>query len=351
MKIVSVNDIKRDDVLARAVVNDNGNVLLYEGAILKPEHIEKITENGIGFVYVKNNNRTNTEVYSVNDVQKDCINKIKETINTRIRPEICDNEVEHQALKIIEEIIEKKVISECMISIHLENPNIYTHLISVTALSIIIGIKMGFNETQLKDTAVGALLHDVGLINSDIKYFDVDMERLPAEDKLKYKNHVITGYEILKNSKSISEVSKKIVLLHHERADESGYPFHTAGDKLTKELKVVSVCDHFDEMVNGIGYEKKKVHEIVEYFRTTGAYMYDYTIMKLFVSCIVWFENGSYVITNEGETACIVRQNKGLPDRPVLKIIKKADGELCNIEIIKDLTEYLSVFILDAIEI
>lgn len=62
---------------------------------------------------------------------------------------------------------------------------------------------------------------------------------------------------------------------------------------------LVAICDTFDEMIKGIGYEQKKVHEVIEYLRTVAAYSFDYDMLIKVLSNIAWFPNGSKVITNE----------------------------------------------------
>ena len=72
--------------------------------------------------------------------------------------------------------------------------------------------------------------------------------------------------------------------------------------------------------------------------------------MSCIIKNIAWYPNGSMVRTNEGEEAIVVSQNRGLPDRPVIRIVKNADGTPCNQNLVKDLTECLTLFLTDIIE-
>lgn len=42
----------------------------------------------------------------------------------------------------------------------------YVHAMNVCLLSSVIGLNMGLNYNQLKDLAVGALLHDIGKVGN-----------------------------------------------------------------------------------------------------------------------------------------------------------------------------------------
>ena len=124
-------------------------------------------------------------------------------------------------------------------------------------------------------------------------------------------------------------------------------PFHKRGKDIGDEVMLVAICDTFDEMIKGIGYEQKKIHEVIEYLRTVAAYSFDYDMLIKVLSNIAWFPNGSKVITNENEVGIIIKQNKGLADRPIIKIIRDSSGNELKDGPVKNLLECLTVFIVD----
>lgn len=351
MREVKVKDLKNHQIMAKAVVNDKGSILLYDGAVIKTEHIKKLMENHIEYVYIRDAAKQ-VDTVSVMEIKKDSVEQIQKAIEYRINNKD-DSEIKiitQTAVDIISEIIEHPQITECMLSIKREKNDVYTHMLSVSALSTIMAIKAGFCEQEVKNVATGALLHDVGLAKVEIPYNNIEVDALPAADKLNYRRHVIAGYEFVKDFKWMSEDAKMIILSHHERSDGSGYPFHKKSDRISKEVSLVAICDHFDEMINGIGYKKRKTHEVIEYLRTNEAYDYDYEMMTMVMQSVAWFPTGSLIITNEGEIGEVIAQNSGLPDRPIIKILKDADGKACKKNTVKDLTELLTVFIIETIE-
>lgn len=352
MKKISVMELKKVETLARAVVNSNGSILLYEGAEIKPEHISKLMDNDIHHVFIQNDYAAEAESFTLEAIEKDSVDMIRDVIEKRIRE---DNESDMQKLfatakHILEDIVKNPEIANCMLEIKRKRSDMYSHMLNVASLSTVMGIKLGMSQQQLNDMAIGALLHDIGLCDIGVPFENVEIDRLPAVDKLNYRKHVIQGYELLQHYEWMSETAKLIVLSHHEREDGSGYPFHKIGDRIPMEVKLVSICDHFDELANGIGHRRRKVHEVVEFFRTSGTYIFDFNIFSEVVVNIAWFPTGGLVITNTGDIARVIKQNKGLPDRPVIKIIRNAKGEVCKEEIIQNLTECLTVFILDTFE-
>lgn len=350
MKKIGITEIEDGLILAKEVVNDNNQLLLGAGSVIKRDQMEKLLENNIFELYVVDSEEDDPVLaLELKQVEEDCIATIKDVIDSRFESNTVEN-ITEVAEKIIKDVLENPGIKSCLISIKRNKTDIYSHLISTAVMSLVIAIKMDMSEEQLNDIAVGALLHDIGLKDIGIKYVDVDVNSLPSEDKLEYRVHVLKGYEAVRQFDWISNAACEIILSHHEKADGTGYPFHKGKRNISKLVKLVSICDVFDEKANGIGYRKRKVHEIIEYFRTSGAYEYDYSIMSKVIQNIAWFTTGVKVITNEGETALVIRQNKGFPDRPVIKILKDSDGNDVKDDIVKNLTEQLTIFITDTIE-
>ena len=59
---------------------------------------------------------------------------------------------------------------------------------------------------------------------------------------------------------------------------------------------------------------------------------------------------GSHVITNEGELAVVVSQNKEFQDRPVLLILKDKNGNDVKGEVKKNLVQIHNIFIEKAVD-
>lgn len=351
MKNVDINNIPDNAVLARSVINDNGVVLLNEGVKITAEIVSKLMDNKINSVWVTVET-TEVDSFSTEIINDDIRISIEQAIGIKIRfnddSEMKD--VSEETYNIIKCIIEDDKVMDCMLEIKKKSTDIYTHMIDVSVLSVIMGLKLKLSNDELKIMGLGALLHDIGLCDIDMDIYDIEIKEEASSEKMKYRRHVIQGYELINNLGWVPEMAKTIVLSHHEREDGSGYPFHKKGERIPIEVKIVSVCDYFDELVNGIGHRKRKINEVVEYLRTAGAYLFDCAVVNKIITNIAWFPNNSHVITNEGDEAIVVAQNKGLPDRPVIRLLRDESGNPYRKDIIKDLTESLTLFITDTIE-
>ena len=170
---------------------------------------------------------------------------------------------------------------------------------------------------------------------------------MPEADAEKYKRHPQIGYSVVKDEDWLSEDAKKMILYHHERIDGSGYPNKVTGVDTSEACKILQTCDVFDEFICGIGCERVKVYEALEYLKIYKGTKFEKDIVEDFLALIAVYPVGSYVRTSDGEIAVVLRQNREFPDRPVIRIIKNKDGNPVKNIIIKDLLKYTTLFIED----
>ena len=216
--------------------------------------------------------------------------------------------------------------------------DMYTHCINVCSLSTILALKLKMTERQVHNVALGAILHDIGLKYIRVPYENISIEDMNYRDLLEYKKHTIYGYSSVEKEEWLSDTAKEIILLHHENVKGTGFPFQQRNGKLKAEVRLVSVCDDFDSLVSGIGNRKMKIYEAIEYIKVhTG------------MESVAVYPVGMNVMTNEGEIGVVVRQNREVTDRPVIRMLRYADGTDYKEEVEKDLLKYLTVFIVDTL--
>ena len=72
--------------------------------------------------------------------------------------------------------------------------------------------------------------------------------------------------------------------------------------------------------------------------------------MDTFLGFTAVYPAGTQVMTNEGELAVVISQNKDFQDRPVIRILKDKDGRDVEGEVIKDLLKIHNIFIEKALD-
>lgn len=252
-----------------------------------------------------------------------------------------------EAEKIIESVIEEPEVITNITEMRNISTDMYTHCINVCALSTIMALRLKMSEKQVRNISIGAILHDIGFRYIKVPYMNVNETYMNSKDALEYKKHTIFGYSSIQDEDWIPDIAKEIILLHHERIDGKGYPFQHSGGKIKTEVKLVSICDDFDSLISGVGNPKLKIYEAIEYIKANQGIKYDVTIAEKLLESVAVYPVGIKVITSEGETGIVVRQNRKFTDRPVIKMLKHADGSAYNKYTEKDLMEYLTLFIVD----
>ena len=110
------------------------------------------------------------------------------------------------------------------------------------------------------------------------------------------------------------------------------------------------MCDQFDSMVYGNMMPRSKIKDAMEYLMSQAGVKFDFSLVQLFMESVAAYPIGITVITNEGDSAVVVRQNYKFPTRPVVQLIKDKNGVPYAGYEERDLTKYLTLFIADSVE-
>ena len=253
----------------------------------------------------------------------------------------------NEAQRILDTVIAEPEVVNNITEIRNVSTDMYTHCINVCTLSTIMALRLKMSNKQIHNIAMGAILHDIGLRYINVPYVNVSENKMTNKDAVEYKKHTIFGYSSLQDEEWLPDVAKEIILFHHERIDGSGYPFQHKGDRLKPEVKLVSICDDFDSMISGIGSEKMKIYEAIEYIKVHSGVKYDPTIASKFLDSVAAYPVGCTVYTSDGEKAVVIRQNKEAADRPVIRMTEHADGTPYTENVEYNLLKQLTMFIVD----
>lgn len=125
------------------------------------------------------------------------------------------------------------------------------HSVNVTLLSMIFAHKMGYELDDLKEIGLGALLHDMGKINTP----DHLMWKQDGEDdyeKTTIAEHPKFGAHWLSNSNMLTERVVEIIRDHHEDYSGNGYPEGVSNRELKQSTRIVALCNYYDYLTSNI---------------------------------------------------------------------------------------------------
>ena len=132
----------------------------------------------------------------------------------------------------------------------------YTHGINVAVLSTALAYKLKLNDSQIKDVALAAMLHDIGKLK--IPKEIVEKQTLTSKESKLIQLHPQVGYRILKKEMRLSESIALVALEHHEKNDGSGYPYGISGEQISLYSQIVMICDVYDNLTSNRGLIKVK---------------------------------------------------------------------------------------------
>jgi len=354
MQYIQVEQLKGEEILAVPILAYSDIVLIHADTVIKKEYIEKLLELKIKYVYIKNEiefKPSQIKVYGIEETKEQTQKLVKNILEHHIYKHNKDLiKIKDAAEKILDSVISEPEIINNITEMRNISTDMYSHSINVCLLSTIVAISLNMNEIKVRNISIGAILHDIGLRYISVPYINIDILDMNIKDILEYKKHTILGYSAVQEASWLSETSKEIILLHHEREDGSGYPFQKKSNKIKQEVKLVSLCDDFDSFISGIGSKRMKIYEAIEYIKVCIGSIYNVTIATKLIELIALYPIGLRVITNEGEVGIVVKQNVDMTDRPVIRMLVHSDGSEYKEKVNKDLMNLLTLFIVDTME-
>ncbi len=378
MKKCSVYDIRDGEILAKPVFTSKFQVLLSEGTVLKEKYISLLKELGIEEVYIKEEEiiekkrpaavrRETVGVWTeedesvreeakekphkekVREVHQKCKKQIQNILENHIYQENKDLcELSNTTSAILDDILEEENVVEKIIEINDRSPDLYEHSVNCSILSTMLALRLKLGHDAVHAIGVGCLLHDMGLRYMQVQFANIDMENMPENQKAEYKKHTIYGYSSVEKENWLEQISKNIILSHHERLDGTGFPFHSR--EIPTEIRIMSICDAFDEAISGIACEQKRVYEAIESLKLFKNTKFDGKIVDEFLKIIVAYPIGSRVRINTGEVGVVIRQNKEFPEKPVLRIVEDKTGKPYFRENALNLLEKEALYIQDVLD-
>ena len=341
LKIVKTQDLTGGEILARDIINESEVVLIPAGTVLRSDYIVKLMEIGTQTLYIRDDDKPENKE---NVIYEECVDMLKTTFETYFTSDDSElKEVKKLASEIIENVLKNKEVIININELKKYDEKKYSHSINVASMATLFAVKMKFDKRTVENIAVGSLLHDIGYsvvfskIGTNLSN-DVTIHKINE-----MQNHVIYGYGMVSDEKWLNNISKDIILCHHERCDGSGYPFHRTSENIPMPVKIVAVCDEFDIMV----YQNHlRVHEAIERIVGQAGVKFDFDVVKVFNEMVAAYPIGSTVVTNTGEIGVVIGQNNKCPTRPILQIIKDRNGNAVT-GVVEDLTKNLTMFIRD----
>lgn len=322
MKLSFLQNIKVNEILAKDILDGEGNILLKSGTKLSKSNIHTLRSYNIFLVYIEDNN--------LSDIHHDKhFSKLKQNTLQKL-PKVFDQLVTsdyvscYDSLNTVEHMIDY-IIDEGNINTNLYEVNsydnyTYIHSVDTSIMSVLLGLSLGLDKKNLKDLGTSAILHDIG--KTKIPNSIINKKGPLTEEEFKeIKKHPIYGKEILSKTLLIPTNIINGVAHHHEKVNGTGYPYGLKNDNISEFGKIISICDVFTAVSANRSYRHRfNPNEAYELILSGSGTCFDEELVSTFRKTFSIYPLGSCIKLSNGVEGYVVKQNSNFPDRPIIRV-------------------------------
>ena len=140
-----------------------------------------------------------------------------------------------------------------------KSPYTAGHSIRVAELAARIGEAMGMLPARRRWLYRAALLHDVGKLSVSNAILDKPGS-LDEREWEAMRGHASHTQAILGRIGALADIAP-IAAAHHERLDGTGYPLHLDDSQITRETRIITLCDFYDALTSDRPYRAAMSHD------------------------------------------------------------------------------------------
>lgn len=125
----------------------------------------------------------------------------------------------------------------------------YTQGLNAALLAGAFADWISMTEEDKKILILSGFYYDIGkwMLPCDILW---KPDKLTEEEYRRVKDHPVIGYSIVRNDYNLNEHVKNAVIMHHERFDGSGYPYHMKGARIDLFARYIAIVDTYIAMAS-----------------------------------------------------------------------------------------------------
>lgn len=337
LEYIKVKSLKANDKLGRNLYDSKGMVLAKAGTVISENMINAIKAQGFKGVYINRayGSADRDTVHIQEPIIDDLtvikiINLIRQIFNNK---KIWDNAWDNQFTKDrkalesyldeIYSIMNKLNLSDALVLEMDDNRNkdnwLEYHSFNTMLISMCIALRLGLTEKQCRAVALGGLFHDIGKMKTpNLK----DKKGLTEEEKNILRKHPREVFDLLTQ---LPDPFGNMPCTYgcwqsHELFDGTGYPLKLSGAKVTDFGYIVGIASRFDNATHSCPYDEEPMDNEDALEMIMGSGKYPQSIAKALTEVVSAYPIGVKVKLSNNEKAIIIKNNIGLPLRPLIKI-------------------------------
>lgn len=292
MEKLAMDKLRAGMVLARSIFQSDGRILIRKDVELSTSIIAKLKDLRYPAAYVDTS--VNDEIKElVSDLTRSDVIQSVARLDTAFRTGKGINFLACKAplQAMLSEIEENRNAKLNLTEIRSLNDSIYNHMVQVCIVAVKVGIQMGYDQQKLFELAQGVLFHDIGMTRIAPDVLN-RIGGLTESEIAQIKTHPKTGYDLINQSRNLSEGSAEVAFQHHERYNGSGYPRKLTGLQIHEYARIAAAADVFDAMTTEKPYRPaKSVGDTLEYIKSQKGAEFDPLVVDALVKAVAGNED------------------------------------------------------------
>lgn len=197
--------------------------------------------------------------------------------------------------------------------------DMYFHSLNVSVLSMMMARQLKLSPDLTQILGMGALFHDIGLIEIPSQILQKTEALTPAERDFR-QLHCEYGVRIGEKAELPRPVLE-IIAQHHEYMDGSGYPKGLKGDQINSLARIVATVNYYDNLCNPVDIMKAMTpHEALSMMYAQLRSKFDINTLQCLIHCLGVYPPGSIVKLSNETLAVVIALNPARPLRPTVVV-------------------------------
>ncbi|MDU2064205.1 MAG: HD-GYP domain-containing protein [Sporomusaceae bacterium] len=356
MRSISLDQIAPGMYLSQPLLADDGTILLHEGIVMKDRYIEYLKNRGFTTLYVGEPQMsvmetTNDMLYGLKQ-QQAAIGAACDLVDQfQVGKDISLTKMKGFVTNWIIQLADDPRSMMKLLDIGRKAGYMFSHAVNTAILSIMTGLALGYEEKQLNDLGLAALLHDVGKIKFPPKVAEQFPDRLTPGEQEEYKRHPFYSLEILRENHTVSVDVLNGCFQHHERWNGSGYPMGLKGDSISLYGQIIGIADVYERLIVGMPHRlPTPVYYAAAILNRAAGTYFNPRLTEIFVQNVVVYPIGKKVWLNTQQEGLILGVDIHNKTTPVVRILSQAEPGQSERVFSLDLAKNPGLFIVDFAE-
>lgn len=195
-------------------------------------------------------------------------------------------------------------------AVHLDHDSEYIlhHPVHVAILCEIFAKYLEIGDEQRREIVCAALTANVSILELQT-LLHTQAGPMSEEQQSTMAYHPLKSVEMLQAAGIHNINWLRAIEQHHERNDGHGYPHGLTGDDITREAKIIALCDIYSAMVVAKSYRAAHpANDILRVMFVNKGKEFDESLCLQLIKILSVYPPGSFVRLQNGETGVVVKR-------------------------------------------